>query len=125
MNKGISGYCNKGIPIPPVLCHILAEVTEAPGKGMMIFQNFQNVRVRVRKSYRTFRSSGYCGTGVQSSQKFRAGTKHAVPIPRVLWPREYSTSRSSGYGYECRTEIPEVPGTGMKVLQNFQKFFVG
>ena len=25
----------------------------------------------------------------------------------------------------CRTELPEVPGTGMNVLQNLQKFFVG
>ena len=36
----------------------------------------------------------------------------------------YRTSRSSGYGYDCRTELQEVPGTGMNVLQNLQKFFV-
>ena len=52
------------------------------------------------------------------------GYKNAVPVPRVLWARAYRTSRSFGYGYECRTELPEVPGTGMNVLQNLQKVFV-
>ena len=61
---------------------------------------------------------------VQNSQKFQAGTKNAVPVPRVLWHGAYRTHRSSGYGYECPTELTEVPGTGMKVLQNFQKFRV-
>ena len=55
----------------------------------------------------------YCGTGVQNPHKFRAGTKHVVPVPWVLWPRAYRTSRSSGNRYECRTELPQVPGTGM------------
>ena len=27
-------------------------------------------------------------------------------------PRPYKTYRSSGYGYECRSELTEVPGTG-------------
>ena len=31
---------------------------------------------------------------------------------------------SSGYGYECPTELTEVPGAGMKVLHNLQKFRV-
>ena len=73
-------------------------------------------RVRVRESYstsrsfgygcyRTSRSSGYCGTGVQ---KFRAGTKGAVPVPRVLWHGVCITHRSSGYGYEYPTELTEV-----------------
>ena len=30
----------------------------------------------------------------------------------------------SGYGYGSLTEFPEVSGTGMKVLQNFQEFRV-
>ena len=93
--------------------------------------------VMVWQSYRTFRStgtgmevlqnsqgSGYCGTGAQNSHKFRAGTKNAVPVPRVLWYGAYRTHRLSGYGYEYPTELTEVPGTGMKVLQNFQKFRV-
>ena len=126
MNTELPGYCNEGIPVPRVLYHSLTRVTEFPGKGMMrILQNFKKFRVRVRMSYRSSRNSGYYGTGVSNSQKFRAGTKHAVPVPRVLWPRAYRTFRSSRYGYECRTELLEVPGTGMNALQNLQKFFVG
>ena len=88
-----------------------------PGKGMGVSQNFQKIRVRVWKCHRTHRISGYCGTGLPNSQKFRAGTKHAVPVPRVLWHGSYRTHRSSGYGYESLTQLPEVPGTGIKVLQ--------
>ena len=47
------------------------------------------------------------------------------PVPRVFVALAYRTSRTSGYGYECHTELPEVPGTVMNVLQNSQKFFVG
>ena len=36
----------------------------------------------------------------------------------------YRSSRSSAYEYERLTEVPEVPGAGMKVLKNFQKFRV-
>ena len=126
MNTEIPGYCNEAIPVPRVLCHSLTGVTEFPGKGMRIFQNFQNFRVRVRMSYRTYRSSGYCGTGVQSTRKVRGGARrHAVPVLRVLRPRACRTSRSSGYRYECRTELTEVLGTGMNAVQNLQKFFVG
>ena len=95
-------------------CASLTGVIEFPGKGMRILQNFQKFRVRVRMSYRTSRSSRssrYSGTGVRKSQKFRAGTKHAVPAPRVLWHGSYRTHRSSGHGYECRTELTEVPDT--------------
>ena len=84
---------------------------------MEVLQNFQKLRVRVWKCDRTHRSSGYCGTGVQKSQKFRAGTQNAVPVPRVLWLGAYRTHRSSGYGHECPTELTEVPGTGMKSLK--------
>ena len=97
MNADLPGYCNKGIPVP---------------------------RVRVWGSYRTSRSSGYgygsrtklpevpgiVAQAFSNSQKFRAGTKHAVPLPRVMW--------------HGRPENPQVPGTGMNVVQNFQKFRV-
>ena len=36
------------------------------------------------------------------TKTFRAGTQHAVPVPRE-W-----AYRSSGYGYECPTELTEV-----------------
>ena len=41
------------------------------------------------------------------------------PYPGVLLHGAYRAHRSSGYGYECHTELTEVPGTGMKVLQNW------
>ena len=53
---------------------------------------------------------GYCAEG--------------IPLPRVLCRRSYRTYRSSGYGYGCLTELTEVPGTGIKPLQNSQKFRV-
>ena len=84
---------------------------------MGVFENFQKFRVQVRKCYRTHSSSGYCGAGVQNLQKFRAGTKSALPVPRVLWHRAYRAYRSSGYGYECRTELAEVPGSGMSLTE--------
>ena len=39
-------------------------------------------------------------------------------------PQPYRSHRISGSGYEDLTEIPEVPGTGTGILQNFQKFRV-
>ena len=65
-------------------------------------------RVRVWESYRTSRSSAYCGTGVHNLHKFRAVTNGAVPVPRVLWHGVYRTHKSSGYGYERPTELPEI-----------------
>ena len=111
MNTGLPEYCAEGIPVPRVLCHNLAEVTEIPGKGRGVLQNLQKFRVRVRKCYRTHRSSGYCGTGVQNLQNVWAGIRMLYPYPAYLW--------------HGRTELTEVPGTGMNVVQNLQKFFVG
>ena len=115
MNTGLPGHCNKGIPIPRVLCHNLTEVTQVPGKGMGILYKLQNIHIRVRKCHRTHRSSGYCDTGVHNSQTFRAGTKPLQPYPGYLWhgrieltkvpAMSYRTYRSSGY-----------------VIQNVQKF---
>ena len=101
MNSGFPGYCAS-----------LTEVTEVPGKGIW-------------GSYRTYRNSGYCGTGVQNSQKFRAGMKMLYPYPGYLRHERTELTGSSGYGYECRTELTEVPVTGMNVLQNLQKFSAG
>ena len=97
MNTGLPGHCEKGIPVPRVLCHSLTEVTEVPGNGMGILENLQKFRVGVRKCYRTHRSSGQ----VQEL---------LYPYPRYLW--------------HGRTELPKVPGTGMNVVQNLQKFRV-
>ena len=60
-----------------------------------------------------YRHPGYCAEG--------------IPLPPVLCRRSYRTYRAyrnSGYGYECLTELTEVPGTGMKVVHNLQKFRV-
>ena len=95
------GYCREG----------RIELPEVPGTGMNVVQNFQKFRVRVWKSYKTSRTSGYRGTGVHNSQKFRAGINMLYPYPGSLW--------------HWGTEVPEVPGTGMSVLQKLQKFFLG
>ena len=96
---GLPGYGIKDIPVPRVLC-----------PSYRSHRTLQKFRVRVRKCYRTHRNSGYCGTGVQNSQKFRAGIKMLYPYPGYLW--------------HGRTELTEVPGTGMNVVQNLQKFRV-
>ena len=94
----------------PGYCDSLTEVTEVPGKGMGTLKNLQKFRVRVRKCYRTHRISGYCGTGVQSSPKFRAGIKMVYPYPGYLWHEP--------------AELTEVPGAGIYVVRNLQKFRV-
>ena len=38
--------------------------------------------------------------------------------------RSYRSDKSSGYGYECRTDLTEVLCTGMDVVQNSHKFRV-
>ena len=43
---------------------------------------------------------GYCATVLQNSQN-----------SRVMGRGSYKTSRSFGYGYECRAELKEVQGT--------------
>ena len=48
-----------------------------------------------------------------------------IPVPRVFVALVYRTSRSSRNRYECHTEVPEVSGTGVNVLQNSQELFVG
>ena len=81
------------------------------GYGYGSVTELTEVPCNVARSYRTHRSSGR----VQ---------KNSAPSPRVLWHGAYRNHRSSGYGYECPTELTEVPGTGVKVLQDFQKFQV-
>ena len=91
---------------------VLQNSQKVSGTGMDLLQNFQKFRVLWHRY------------SLQNSRKFRAGTKHAVPVPRVLWHRSYKTHRSSRNGCESLNELPQVPGTGMKVLQNFQNFRV-
>ena len=98
-------------------------MSEFPGKGMGILQNLQ-FRVRVRKCHVThkFRVLWH---GRTELTEFPGRYKNAAPVPRVFVARAYRAYRSSGYGYEYRTDLTEVPGTGMNALENLQKFFVG
>ena len=98
----------------------VTELTEGPGSAA--------------RSYRTHRSSrwvqkmlypyhGYCGTGRTEFTEVPGGyKKYCTRTP--LWDGAYRSHRSSVYGYECPAELTEVPGKGMKILQNFQKFRV-
>ena len=93
-----------------------------PGYCATILQKSQKFRVRVWGSYRTYRSSGYGYGSVTDLTEVpgivaRACTeltqvpgryKNAVPASRVYAKRAYRAYRSSGYGYECRTELTEV-----------------
>ena len=104
---------------------------------MGVLQNLQKFRVRVWKSYKTSRSSGYGYEVVQNFHKFRPGTTHSVRVPRVLWHGSYRTHRSSGCGYGSLIyacpELLEVlydrtsrtAGYGYEVVQYFQKFRAG
>ena len=47
-----------------------------------------------------------------------------ILLPQRLWRRFYRTYKKSGYGYECLTELTEIPGTYIKPLQNSQKLRV-
>ena len=88
---------------------------------MGILQNLQKFRVRFGSVTELTEVPGI----VARAYIIHIRYENDVPVPRVFVALAYRTSRSSGYGYECRTELPEVPGTGMNVLQNSQKFFVG
>ena len=115
MNTGLPGYCDKGIPVPRVLCHSLIRVTEVPGKGMGILQNLQKFRARVRKCYRTHRSSGYVPRAYTTHR-----TSELAEVPgryKMLYPYP-------GYLWHGRGELTQVPGTGMNVVQKLQKFRV-
>ena len=91
-------------PYPGYCAAVLTEVTEVPGKGVVILQNFN-------------RSSGYGYESVTELTEVPVlwhrrteltdvpgRYKNAVPVPRVFVALAYRTYRSSGYGNECPTE---------------------
>ena len=110
--------------IKPELMHvgfpgIVTKVYPYPGYCATVLQKSQKFWVRVWSSYRTYRSSGYGTELLQNSQNFRVlwhgrtelrSYKSDTPVPRVFVALAY--------------ELPEVPGTSMTVVQNFQKFLV-
>ena len=75
-------------------CH--TALTEVPGTGMNVLQNFQNFRVLWH--------------GFTKLAEVPGKYKNAVPVPRLLW-------------HGC-IDLTEVPGTGMNVVQDSQKFIV-
>ena len=89
------------------MCHSLTEVTEVPGKGMGILQNFPTFRVEYGDVTALTQVPGIAARGYRTHVSY---TKFK-PVPRVFLPLTYRTSKSSGYGYEYRTELPGVPGT--------------
>ena len=111
------GHCNKGILVPRVLCHSLTEITEVPGKGLGILQNSHKFRVRYGSDIELTEVPGIVARAYRTHLSYR----NDIPVPRVFVALAYRTSRSSWYGYERRTEPPELPRTGINVLQNFQK----
>ena len=106
VEDNIPRLCSVGFVDSGEGCGSVTELPEVSSTGMKVLQNFQKFRVLwherteltevpgwYKKCY--IRTPGIVARGVQNSQKFRV---------RVLMP--YRTNRS--------------PGTGMKVLQNFQ-----
>ena len=101
------GIVTKGIPVPRVLCS-------------KVLQKSQKFRVRVWGSYRAYRNSGHGTEVLQNSQKFRALWHRRTELTYVI----KMIYRYPGCLWHWRTELPEVPGTGMNVVHNFQKFRV-
>ena len=88
---------------------------------MGILQNLQKFRVRYESVTELTDVPGIVARAYRTHIRYQ----NDIPVPRIFVALAYRTSTSSGYGYECDTELPEVPGTGMDVLQTSQKFFVG
>ena len=92
-----SGWVQKTLYSYPVNCVTeRTELTEVPGTGMNVLQNFQKFRV--------------LWYGRAELPEVPGRYRNAVPVPRLLW-----------YG---RTDPTQVPGTGMNVVPNSQKFFL-
>ena len=97
------GYCGTGrtelTEVPGAGNKCPTELPEVPGTGMKVKQSTQKFRVLWRgRTERTTEAPGRY--------------QNAVHVPPVFAALAYRTSRSSGYGHECPTELPEVPGTG-------------
>ena len=87
----------------------LTEVTEVPGKGIGILQNKRKLWVQQYGSV----TEPTEVPGIELKHAYRTHISYTddIPVPR-------------GYLWHWRTELPELPGTGMNVVQNFQKFRV-
>ena len=94
-------------------------------------------RVREWESYRTSRSFGYGygsvtelpgnpGIEVQAYTHRSSGRvqNKLYPYPGYCGNGRTELTEIPSTGVEVLSEVPEVPGAGLKVLQNFQKFRV-
>lgn len=90
---------------------------------MEVLQNLQKFRVQVLKPYKTHKSSGYCGMGVQNSQKFQAGIKMLYPYREYRGTDVKTLTEVPGTGMNV-IELAEVSGTCMNLLRNTRKFRV-
>ena len=107
------GYCGTG----------RTKLTEVPSTGMNVLQNSQKFRVRVWKSCRTCRSSGYwhgCTELTEVSGRY----ENAVSVPRVLWYGRTGVTEVPGTGMNAVQKLTFVFCTGLDVVQNFQNFRV-
>ena len=106
----------------------LAEHREVPGTSVEVLKKLTEVPGRCTNAVpvpyphpiiftRAYPYPGYCATGVQNLQEFRARV-----MPRVLfctYPTEHNvfTHRSSGYVYNgSLAELTEVPGRYTNVV---------
>ena len=81
------------------------------------------MRVRVRGSYRASRTSGYGYGSLRELPEIPGIVARTYITHRV--PGGYKTCRTRTPGIVAtRTELTEVQSTGMKVVQNLQKFRV-
>ena len=125
MNTWAPLYCNRYTPYPWYCATVSQKSQKFRVRVWGSYTERTEIPGTVRECCRTHRSSRYCDTGLQNSQKlYMVKMIPGIPVPRGFVALVYRMSGSSGYGYECRTGLTEVPGTGMNVLQNLQKFFV-
>ena len=110
MNTGLPGYCKKGIPVSRVLCQSS--------------QKSQKFRVRVWGSCRTYSSCGYGYESVTELTEVPGIVAQAHRTHRSSGRVQKTTYPYPGYYGTGRTELTDVPGTGMNVIHNSQKFRV-
>ena len=110
--------------------------TGTGGTGIHVVPNLPKCPVPVLMSYRTYRSVRYqywrrtevtevSGTGIDVLPKLSkcpVPVCKSVPLASVPVVMSYRTSRSVRYRYWCRTEVTEVPGTGIDVVPNLPKY---
>ena len=71
---------------------------------MGISQNLQKSRVRYGSVTELTEVPGIVARAYRTHKRY----KNYIPVPRVFVALAYRTSRSSGYGFECPTELTEV-----------------